>query len=222
MKESLERQDSAAVFELLGEHDRARRQAAEHRARFDAAFGKRRRQHHRVGRAGRDRRDQARPRRLLPPVRRLSRAPRRPHGAYFRVLEPRFNAVRADCDRLLRLNQEAMRRKAAAASAIARRWFFFTLGLAGADDRRRRGRAQSVACHPRPRSSVDRRHDKVAAGDLDASVPVRSADEIGPLADGFNRMAARIRELRRSDLGSCSSRSRRRRRRSIPWTTRSS
>src|SRR4029453_4502443 len=40
MKESLERQDSAAVFELLGEHDRAVRQAAEHRARFDAAFKK--------------------------------------------------------------------------------------------------------------------------------------------------------------------------------------
>src|SRR5215813_4537526 len=38
MKESLERQDSAAVFELLGEHDRAVRQASAHRAAFDAAF----------------------------------------------------------------------------------------------------------------------------------------------------------------------------------------
>ena len=32
-------------------------------------------------------------------------------------------------------------------------------------------------------------------------MPVRSADEIGALAAGFNRMAERIRELRRSDLG---------------------
>ena len=40
MKESLERQDSAALFELQGQHDRAARQAAEHRARFDAAFEK--------------------------------------------------------------------------------------------------------------------------------------------------------------------------------------
>src|SRR5450759_1191218 len=38
MKESLERQDSAAVFELLEQHSRATRQAVEHRARFDAAF----------------------------------------------------------------------------------------------------------------------------------------------------------------------------------------
>ncbi len=42
---------------------------------------------------------------------------------------------------------------------------------------------------------------RVAAGDLDAAVPVRSADEIGALAAGFNRMAERIRELRHSDLG---------------------
>ena len=40
MKESLERQDSAAVFDLLGEHDRAARQAAEHRGRFNVAFDK--------------------------------------------------------------------------------------------------------------------------------------------------------------------------------------
>ena len=40
MKESLERQDSAALFDLLGQHERARRQIAEHRARFDAAFEK--------------------------------------------------------------------------------------------------------------------------------------------------------------------------------------
>src|SRR6187399_2602814 len=40
MKESLERQDSGALFDLLGQHDRARRQVVEHRARFDAALGK--------------------------------------------------------------------------------------------------------------------------------------------------------------------------------------
>jgi len=38
--------------------------------------------------------------------------------------------VRAQCDGLLRLNQEAMRRKADEASRIARRWFFVTLALA--------------------------------------------------------------------------------------------
>src|SRR5262249_10480933 len=40
MKESLERQDSAALFDLLGQHDRARRQAAEHRVLFDNALAR--------------------------------------------------------------------------------------------------------------------------------------------------------------------------------------
>src|ERR1041384_1918701 len=40
MKESLERQDSAAVFALLGAHDKALTQLREHRARFDQDFQK--------------------------------------------------------------------------------------------------------------------------------------------------------------------------------------
>ena len=52
MKESLERQDSSAVFDLLGEHDRAARQMREHRARFDAAFDKAAGEHHGRGRSG--------------------------------------------------------------------------------------------------------------------------------------------------------------------------
>src|SRR5215475_13343719 len=40
MKESLERQDSTALFALLGQHERARAQLPEHRRRFNAAFEK--------------------------------------------------------------------------------------------------------------------------------------------------------------------------------------
>src|SRR6266550_608189 len=40
MKESLERQDSAALFALLGARDKATTQLREHRARFDANFQK--------------------------------------------------------------------------------------------------------------------------------------------------------------------------------------
>jgi len=203
MKESLERQDSAALFELLKQHDRASRQLTEHRTRFDAAFEKAAANITEVGerdvveaiRRGRD--DYY----LLydeflgaPAAERTAR--------YFAVLEPRFDALRADCDRLLHLNQEAMRRKADAASAIARRWFFVTLGLAlglmivGAAVELSLSNAIL-----RPVRQLTAATTKVAAGDLDASVPVHTTDEIGALAAGFNRMAERIRELRRSDLG---------------------
>jgi len=40
MKESLERLDSAALFDLLGQRDRARRQIVEHRTQFDVALAK--------------------------------------------------------------------------------------------------------------------------------------------------------------------------------------
>ena len=40
MKESLERQDSTALFALLGQHERASAQLPEHRRRFNAAFEK--------------------------------------------------------------------------------------------------------------------------------------------------------------------------------------
>ena len=121
---------------------------------------------------------------------------------YFRDLEPRFNAVRADCDRLLHLNQEAMRRKADRASGIARRWYFITLGLALT--LMIVGVAVEFSLSNAIVGPVRQLTDattRVAAGDLDAAVPVQSGDEIGALANGFNRMAERIRELRRSDLG---------------------
>jgi PAS domain S-box-containing protein len=202
MKESLERQDSAAVFDLLGEHDRASRQLAEHRARFDAALARASSNVTEVGE-----------REVVDAIRRDRDDYSRVFDAfltadsdrtvrYFRELEPRFNALRADCDRLLRLNQEAMRRKADAASQIARRWFFITLALAVV--LMIVGIAIEISLSNAilgPVRQLTAATTRIAAGELDTAVPVRSHDEIGALADGFNRMAERIRELRRSDLG---------------------
>ena len=68
MKESLERQDSAArVRAARPARPRAARQVAEHRARFDAALDKAAAEHHRAGRTEIDRGDQERARRLLSP-----------------------------------------------------------------------------------------------------------------------------------------------------------
>src|SRR3977135_3166711 len=202
MKESLERQDSAALFELLGQHERAARQTAEHRIRFNAAFDKAAANIPEIGepetiaaiRSGRDDYYRRFDEFLQASGDRTAR--------YFRVLEPRFNAVRADCDRLLRLNQEAMRRKADRASGTARRWYFVTLGLVLTL------MVVGVAVEfslsnaiVGPVRQLTEATTRVAAGDLDAAVPVQSADEVGALAAGFNRMAERIRELRRSDLG---------------------
>ena len=203
MKESLERQDSAALFDLLGQHERARRQVDEHRTRFDAALATAAANITETGE-----------REVVESIRRgrdeyyrrfdvfLSTTGDRA-AVYFESLEPQFNDVRAAADRLLRLNQEAMRRKADAASRTARRWFLITLGLALV--LMAAGVAIEVSLSRAivgPVAQLTAATARLASGDLDApAVPVRSADEIGTLAESFNRMADRLRELRRSDLG---------------------
>jgi len=203
MKESLERQDSAALFDLLGQRDRARRQAAEHRGRFDAALATAAANITEVGEPeavaaisrGRDEY-----------YRRFDvfvQAAGDRTAVYFQSLEPQFNEVRAASDRLLRLNQEAMRRKADAASRIARRWFFVTLALGlvlmAAGVAIEASLSKAIVG---PVAQLTQATARLASGDLETPpVSVRSADEIGTLAVSFNRMADRLRELRRSDMG---------------------
>jgi PAS domain S-box-containing protein len=213
MKESLERQDSAAMFVLLGEWDRAIAQVQEHRRGFDSAYQRA------VGnvtepgeadilQAMGTERDQYN-RQLDQFVRDAkgglsgAEAPaERVKREYFAQLEPLSATLRAQCDRLLNINQDAMRRKAAEAATLARRWFITTLGLA----------VTLVLCGSwyalflsnrivRPIRQVTDAASRMAAGELDATVDVRATDEIGVLAAGFNAMSARIRELRQSDLG---------------------
>ena len=101
MKESLERQDSGALFDLLGEHQRARRQIAEHRARFDAALAKaaanitERGEPERIDAIRRDRDEY---------YRRLDAflaADASDKSRYFDSLEPQFNEVRSQADALV-------------------------------------------------------------------------------------------------------------------------
>ena len=202
MKESLERQDSAALIDLLGQRDRARRQAAEHRARFDAALAKAAANITETGepeaiesiRRGRDE--------YYGRFDAFVNASGNRTAPYFQSLEPQFHHVRMECDRLLHLNQEAMRRKADAASHIARRWSLVTLALAlflmAAGVAIELSLSKAILG---PVAQLTAATTRMASGELDIAVPVHSADEIGTLAVGFNRMAERIRELRRSDLG---------------------
>jgi hypothetical protein len=133
MKESLERQDSAALFTLLGEYERASTQLHEHRQRFDAAF---RRAANNITEPGESEVIEAIRRErdayyalfdtFLAEVGRLSgdddvdvaapEALARRNSVYFTRLAPAFDRLRAHCDRLLHLNQGAMLAKAEAAA----------------------------------------------------------------------------------------------------------
>jgi PAS domain S-box-containing protein len=220
MKESLERQDSAAVFALLGARERAVAQMREHRVRFDANFQKAANNITEPGESEvietiRKDRDvyyqlfdsflmrvnvtEGSAQRASPVVRDEESAERR---EYFTKLEPQFNKLRGDCDHLLQLNQRAMLAKSEAAGRVARRWFYLTLLMAAVLVGAGLALAFFLANRiVKPLQELTATTVKIAGGDLDAKVEVTSHDEVGVLAAEYNRMAEALRTLRRSDMG---------------------
>ena len=206
MKESLERQDSAALFALLGATDKAAAQLREHRTRFDENFQKAANNITEVGeREAIDsiRRDRDLYYRLgdefFSHVNTTQNAERE---VYFNRLEPQFNKLRAECERLLQLNQRAMLAKSEAAAGVAQLWFYRTLLVAGMLVGAGLYLAFFLANRiVEPLRQLTATTAKIAGGDLNAKVRVNSRDEVGVLAAEYNRMAERIRQLRSSDKG---------------------
>jgi len=218
MKESLERQDSAALFELLGAREKAEIQLREHRDRFDTNFLKAANNITELGepdaieaiRGDRDvyyrlfdafiaRVNAAQNSESISAARNDELSER---NEYFTTLEPQFNKLRADCDHLLQLNQRAMLGKSEAAAGVAQLWFYRTLLVASILVAA--GITLAVFLSNRivePLRQLTTTTTKMAGGDLDARVTVSSHDEVGLLAAEYNRMAERIRQLRNSDMG---------------------
>lgn len=218
MKESLERQDSAALFALLGAHDKAMAQLREHRARFDANFQKAENNITEVGEPEAIeaiRRDRDSYYEMFNAfIAKLNSAERSPpkgvahdeelsqREEYFTRLEPQFNKLRAECEHLLQLNQRAMLAKSEAAAGVAQLWFYRTLLFAAVLVAAGLLLAFFLANRiVEPLRQLTATTARMAGGDLNARVTVSSRDEVGVLAAEFNRMAERIRQLRSSDMG---------------------
>ena len=216
MKESLERQDSAALFALLGARGRAMVQLREHRARFDANFQKAANNITEIGepeaveiiRQDRDAYYRTFDAFLvtLNADSTTAAGVRAKHiserDEYFTHLEPQFNKLRADCEHLLQLNQRAMLAKSEAAAGVAQLWFYRTLLIAGGLIVAGLLLAFLLANRiVEPLRQLTASTARIAGGDLNAKVEVGSRDEVGILAAEFNRMGERIRQLRNSDMG---------------------
>jgi len=218
MKESLERQDSAALFALLGAHDKAIAQLREHRARFDSNLQKAENNITELGEPQAIeaiRQDRGSYYQMFdafmanvnatessPPegVKRKEELSER--NDYFTRLEPQFNKLRAECDHLLQLNQRAMLAKSEAAAGVAQLWFYRTLLIAGVLVGAGLFLAFFLANRiVEPLRQLTATTARIAGGDLNAKVEVSSRDEVGVLAAEYNRMAERIRQLRSSDMG---------------------
>jgi len=210
MKESLERQDSAALFALIGAREKALTQLREHRARFDASFQKAANNITEIGEP--DAIEAIRRERDVYYQRFDSFLSRTTSGTeandlalrneYFTQLEPQFNKLRAACEHLLQLNQRAMLAKSEAAAGVAQLWFYRTLLISAVLIVTGLWFAFFLAKRiVEPLRQLTESTARIAGGDLDAKVSVSSGDEVGLLAAEYNRMADRIRQLRNSDLG---------------------
>lgn len=203
MKETLERQDSAATFFLAGQIEKARKQDAHFKPLFRNAYQI---EAHNITEPGEqqmadDIRDQFDAyRRTLEKL--LYAEPSLPAAQardyYFGTLEPAFLRLKSRAQDVLDLNQETIVHRAAESRADARRasWtavtvtagalvlaLFFALRVVGA----------SLA----PLRSLARQAEQIGAGHLNQRIELQRTDEIGALATSFNAMAEKLREARR-------------------------
>jgi PAS domain S-box-containing protein len=219
MRESLDRQGSAVLFAPLGRPGPALTRLTEERRRFEAHF---QRAANNITEPTESeiidsiRRDRDAYYQQVDAFLAQMKASRRPApndaiaraaetydpGGRLIQLDAFLHQLQSDLDNLIQVNQRAMVAKSEAASGVARRWFLTTLAIAGSLVVAGIGLAVFLANRiVQPLWELTGTMARVAGGDLEARARVGSRDEVGILAAGFNSMAERIRQLRRSDLG---------------------
>jgi two-component system, NtrC family, sensor histidine kinase KinB len=207
MKDALERQDSAAMFHVAGQDEKAWAQYRTHAARFGREYHDAANNLTEVGEPeviddiGRQFRTYtALILSFLQPPARVTPAEQR--RIYFSQLEPAFLRLKNRCDDLLHLNQAAMVRANARAIQLSQRATWSTVAVTGlvvllATVFGLRF-SEAIAAPLRTLAATAQR---VGEGYLDQEIPVTSHDEIGVLAQEFNRMEARLREYREREAG---------------------
>ena len=198
MKETLERQDSAATFFLAGQTEKARKQYEANRTEFLAALDVERGNITESGEqeiADALTSDYAEYRRSVEGVL-LAERPLSSEGArhlYFGTLEPSFLRLKDRAQAILQLNQEAIVHADEQAKREARQATLLSIGLtaiaaliavviAG----------RMITALMTPLVSLTRQAAEIGTGHLQQRIETRRDDEIGQLAMTFNEMAARL------------------------------
>ncbi len=203
MKETLERQDSAATFFLAGQTEKARKQYQVNRHLFQDYWQQ---EEHNITEPGEQQladdvgqqfaayRNAIE--RLLyanPPMR-----PKQADNYYFDTLEPAFLRLKDRAQNILDLNQTAILRANARATAEARRASYTSIGVtAGAFILALFLVTWTIRAALTPLRSLARQAEEIGIGHLNQRIELHRTDEIGMLAASFNQMAEKLREARR-------------------------
>ncbi len=200
MKEAIERIDSAALFSLAGQAERAAAQIEPNRARFAAELDV---EEHNITEPGEGDAAQKLHAAWDDYQAELGRFRAAPSTSqYFDVLLPRFEKVKRGADVNLDLNQDAMLRKsdqahASAAGATAVLIATAALALLAAV----LASVWLTARLLRPLAVLGLAARRIGEGDLVARAQVSGSDEIAGLARDFNAMAGSLEQYRKSSLG---------------------
>ena len=207
MKEALERQDSAAMFFIASHTVQARQQFDENAAKFDSEYQIAANNVTEAGEAEIIADIETRYRTYRGDLNTFlassnSNVVSELSGGYFNRLGPDFLALKNRIDDLLHLNQQAMLRANDRAIAISKRAEISTGAMAGLALTLTLIFAWRFTRYfVSPITALTDKARRIGEGNLDQYIDTSSRDEIGVLASEFNRMAARLRDLRRSDYG---------------------
>jgi NtrC-family two-component system sensor histidine kinase KinB len=203
MKESIERMNSGALFMVAGERARGSEQAELHRRQLEAEL---RVQEENITEPG-EREATQRLRALWTTyqeahARLRDEPPERARETYFRELLPLFEQVRAACDEVLALNQDAMVRKSSEAERAADRFNTLVVGFTVAGCILALLVSTTLTTRLlRPLGVLSQTARRLGDGDLDARARIEGKDEIARLSHELNTMADRLAQYRRSSLG---------------------
>lgn len=199
MKETLERQDSAATFVLAGQVQRARKQYEENVPLFVRAYSTE--AHNITERGEQEAADAIRSQYsdYTKDIRKLLYAdPPMPveeaRSYYFRLLEPSFVRLKDQAQHVLDINQQAIVRADKEARAEATR--ATTTGILvtiGATLVALFIALPSVRAAIQPLRSLARQAEEIGAGHYNGTIVLHRTDEIGTLAVAFNQMTEKLR-----------------------------
>lgn len=207
MKEALERQDSAATILLAGQTQRAQRQYREFAPKFQKYYrieagnitepGEKQVVED-IGKQYSAYRDSLERLLYAHPVLPINEA----QSFYFKSLEPAFVRLKQRAQDVLDLNQAAIMTANLSAKAEARRASYTSVGVTAF------AFALALALVPwtirtalSPLRSLARQAEEIGIGHLNQRIELKRSDEIGVLADSFNRMAEKLREARKNEEG---------------------
>lgn len=203
MKEALERQDSAATFFLTGNVRDARGQYEEYRHKFQRAYET---EAHNITEPGEqqiadDIRDQfgaytVAIQRLLDSPPPITKAQADGYSqTYFSTLKPAFLRLKNRAQDVLNLNENAILKARDEAKAEARSAAFTGIGVTiGTFLLALFFALRMIQASLLPLRSLARQAEAIGAGQWNQRIVLRRTDEIGTLADAFNRMSEKLRE----------------------------